>query len=599
MILIPIEKLLDNPYQPRQTYSNIDDFAADILARKSDLPDTLGLIHTPNARLVELNDQGDMVILPPDQYPPQSEQWAVQLAEGHRRRRAFEYLASDDPDYLKMPVNLLELTDQAMDNIAWDENAKRAGINPVEEAQALARTMEDFNLTQQQLADLRGLGRSTVANKLRLLKLPDDILDAIQTGQIPEKTALAYIPALDIKPHQLDQPNRVFITDPNRVSVWGPLPTPNALRRRMLDELKPALTAAEVRRIVESLVDACNPWPCEHCGTDCKLTQFMADTAGTRYCRECWYNEITEPLYCPECHVKNFVKSADIENETPHTCSMCGQITPAHQMPRELFTPQPLPLDEAPEKQPQSLGDVLENYAVYPCHNCGSKTIIIDAEGDTVRCDTCTEAWDSIAQYHTDREQQITFAIDDDPQPTDEQRQTLANLIISTDGWQQVVTEQFACRGYNCKELFYDPAGIRAWKNVSNDYLCTTCYMDARLDGECPACGHPATIPATTIKNNFGWRCEECAAINPAPAWVGEVSGNIAAPADTATANGNGHNPNESHTAAPDGTEAITRETLNTRFLDITSQATPDQLQEINTVLDQLALNYTREIRIA
>jgi len=615
---IPIEKLLDNPYQPRQTYSDIDIFAANILDRKQDLPDTLGLIHTPNGRLVELNSAGDVVILPPDQYPPQSEQWAVQLAEGHRRRRAFEYLAVDDPDYLQMPVNLLELSDQAMDNIAWDENAKRANINPVEEAAALARTMEDFNLTQQQLADLRGLGRSTVANKLRLLKLPDDMLAAIKAGQIPEKTGIAFLPALDIKPHQMEQAHPKLITDPNQVVFYnygGPC-TPNALRKRILaTDYVP--TASEVRSMVEKITDACTPWPCEHCGINCKTVQFITDNGpdySHRYCRNCWENEVTELLYCPGCHIRSLVRKSDIEQNNPQSCTMCGETHPAADWP-DKYTQIAMPDQSQPEppKQPQALGNLLEDKAVYPCHNCGERTIQIYPDDDFVECDTCKEHWDSIEKYHKERARRLDFGIADNAEPetpapalpTDDQRHDLASLIISTDGWQQVVTEQFACQGYTCKELFYDPAGIRAWKNNNGDYLCTTCYVGATLNGKCPTCGHTCDIPATTYKNNFGWRCEKCGKPSPATAWVAVAAGNIDIPEDTATPNGNGHNPNESHIAAPNGTAAndnsreILQNHLNARFLDITMVATIEQLREINTVLDQLALNHTRAIRIA
>ena len=189
---VPLDQIQDNPYQTRHSYDGIEELAANIQASRRRLPDSLGLIHIPNGREVE----GGL----------------VQLAEGHRRLRAFRALAEIDKLYLYMPVNIVELSDRAMDDLVWSENRERKDLNPIEEALALQRTMAERNLTQEQLAVLRGLARSTVANKLRLLTLPADIRRSIEQGEINERQAMALLPL-----YQLPEKARQALAQPR----WG------------------------------------------------------------------------------------------------------------------------------------------------------------------------------------------------------------------------------------------------------------------------------------------------------------------------------------------------------------------------------------------
>jgi len=255
--IVPLHRVGDNPYQTRQTYSAIPDLALKIKRLKAELADTLGLIHPPRARLVELAADGHAVerVLPPV-YPPQGvESWAVQLVEGHRRKRAFELLARGDedagldadPDYDAIPLMLGEFDDQTMDDIAWDENAARRNLSSVEEARALQRTMETFGLTQADLAERRKLARSTITNKLRLLRLPIKMQQAIHKGRLSERHGIAYLPMMEIAPADLEEA-RSYVNNNRDFGDWS-APTPQALLIRLVEDAN--LTADQVRKAVE------------------------------------------------------------------------------------------------------------------------------------------------------------------------------------------------------------------------------------------------------------------------------------------------------------------------------------------------------------
>jgi ParB family chromosome partitioning protein len=77
-----------------------------------------------------------------------------------------------------------EIDDQTLLTLALVENLQRADLNPVEEAEGYLRLVDEFKLTQQQVADVVGKDRSTVANMLRLLALPASVRRMLQDGQV-------------------------------------------------------------------------------------------------------------------------------------------------------------------------------------------------------------------------------------------------------------------------------------------------------------------------------------------------------------------------------------------------------------------------------
>ncbi|PKM87364.1 MAG: stage 0 sporulation protein J [Firmicutes bacterium HGW-Firmicutes-12] len=102
-----------------------------------------------------------------------------ELVVGERRLRACQQLKLEG-----IPAVVKELTDQQMIEIALIENIQRHDLNPVEEASAYKRLMEEFNLTQEQVAERVGKSRPLIANMIRLLNLPQEVLDILARGDL-------------------------------------------------------------------------------------------------------------------------------------------------------------------------------------------------------------------------------------------------------------------------------------------------------------------------------------------------------------------------------------------------------------------------------
>lgn len=105
---------------------------------------------------------------------------------------------------------IMQSTDEESANLALIENIQREDLNAIEQAMAMRRIMRSENITQNELADRLGYKQSTVANKLRLLKLPDYIKKAISMGTITERHARAL---LNVPSEKLED---VYLTITNR-----------------------------------------------------------------------------------------------------------------------------------------------------------------------------------------------------------------------------------------------------------------------------------------------------------------------------------------------------------------------------------------------
>jgi ParB family transcriptional regulator, chromosome partitioning protein len=112
-----------------------------------------------------------------------------EIIAGERRWRAVQSLNWDT-----IPAIVKEFNDKETASVALIENLQREELSAIEEAVAYAKLLELHNLTQEALAQRLGKGQSTVANKLRLLKLPDDIQNALMEKSITERHARALIP---------------------------------------------------------------------------------------------------------------------------------------------------------------------------------------------------------------------------------------------------------------------------------------------------------------------------------------------------------------------------------------------------------------------
>ena len=149
---IPISRIRPNPYQPRREFD-----PGDLAELESSLRAS-GLLQP-----ISVRRRGD----------------AYELIAGERRLRAATNLG-----WTEIPAIIRELDDQTLLVLALVENLQRADLNPIEEARGYQRLIDDFRLTQQQVADAVGKDRSTVANLLRILALPASILTLVEQGHL-------------------------------------------------------------------------------------------------------------------------------------------------------------------------------------------------------------------------------------------------------------------------------------------------------------------------------------------------------------------------------------------------------------------------------
>ena len=102
-----------------------------------------------------------------------------QLIAGERRWRA-----AQRAQLLRVPVVLREVSDEQALELTLVENIQREDLNPIEQARAFDRLMEEFHLTQDEVATRTGKERATVANSVRLLSLEEPLLELIEEGKI-------------------------------------------------------------------------------------------------------------------------------------------------------------------------------------------------------------------------------------------------------------------------------------------------------------------------------------------------------------------------------------------------------------------------------
>lgn len=123
-----------------------------------------------------------------------------ELVAGERRWRAAQAVPLHE-----VPVIIRRLDDSAAFEIALIENIQRSDLNPVEEAQGFQRLIDEFDHTQDSIAKATGKSRSHVANLLRLLKLPDEVLAMLREGEL----TMGHARALIGRPDALELAERV------------------------------------------------------------------------------------------------------------------------------------------------------------------------------------------------------------------------------------------------------------------------------------------------------------------------------------------------------------------------------------------------------
>lgn len=118
-----------------------------------------------------------------------------EIIAGERRWRAAKLAGLKE-----VPVIIKEFSSEEAMEIALIENIQREDLNAVEEAQAYFTLIQEFHLKQEEVAEKVGKSRAAIANRLRLLKLPKEVLDLLEEGKLSEGHARALL--------SLDQPDR-------------------------------------------------------------------------------------------------------------------------------------------------------------------------------------------------------------------------------------------------------------------------------------------------------------------------------------------------------------------------------------------------------
>lgn len=151
---LQIAKIRPNPLQPRKEF------------REQDLADLEASLRVSG-------------LLQPITVRPASTGAGFELIAGERRFRAAQRLG-----WKEIPAVVRDVDDRLLLSLAMVENLQRADLNPIEEAEGYEQLIRDFSLTQQEVADIVGKDRSTVANTLRLLALPASVRRLVWDGAL-------------------------------------------------------------------------------------------------------------------------------------------------------------------------------------------------------------------------------------------------------------------------------------------------------------------------------------------------------------------------------------------------------------------------------
>ena len=158
---IPIEDVVPNPYQPRKIFSQVS------LEELSNSIKVYGIIQPITVR---------------------AKDGKYELIAGERRLRAAKLA-----ELKTIPAIINNMNDESSAVLALLENLQREDLNFIEEAIGYENLIKEHAFTQQQLAEKLGKNQSTVANKLRILKLPNDIKMKLIENNLTERHARAFL----------------------------------------------------------------------------------------------------------------------------------------------------------------------------------------------------------------------------------------------------------------------------------------------------------------------------------------------------------------------------------------------------------------------
>lgn len=172
VVKVPIEKIVPNPYQPRKTFED------DALA---DLASSIAQYGVLQPLLIAPGDSDNYILI-----------------AGERRLRA-----SKIAGLTEVPVIVSEYTTQQIAEIALIENLQREDLHFLEEAEGYEQLMNEFHLTQEAMATRVGKKQSTIANKLRLLRLTNPVRQILRDAELSERHARALL-KLDDEAKQIE-----------------------------------------------------------------------------------------------------------------------------------------------------------------------------------------------------------------------------------------------------------------------------------------------------------------------------------------------------------------------------------------------------------
>lgn len=181
IIYIPIKNIKPNPYQPRKTFNRRS------LEELSQSIKTYGIIQPISVRKISDN--------------------SYELVAGERRLRAAELVNLEE-----VPAIVLDMKDQDSAVLALIENLQREDLNFLEEAEGYYNLINDHGFTQQELAEKVGKNQSTIANKLRILRLPDEVKKMLIENNLTERHARALLKLPD-KDLQIEVLKKVIKND--------------------------------------------------------------------------------------------------------------------------------------------------------------------------------------------------------------------------------------------------------------------------------------------------------------------------------------------------------------------------------------------------
>jgi ParB family chromosome partitioning protein len=156
-----IEEVQPNPFQPRKTFSD---------EQLQELVDSIREKGILQPLLVRRKSDG------------------YELIAGERRWRAAQRAGLRE-----IPILVRDVSDSEMLELSLIENIQRENLNPIEEAEAYKRLMEQFHLTQDEISKKVGKDRTTIANMVRLLRLPPEIKLSLAEGKITMGHARAFL----------------------------------------------------------------------------------------------------------------------------------------------------------------------------------------------------------------------------------------------------------------------------------------------------------------------------------------------------------------------------------------------------------------------